>query len=417
MNKRYLFLFVYVSVLLVTTLFVGGCDKGGGDSDGELLAELDLTSKSEILRRVLSSQPLRGGDIPENISNIVGANHVAGLYYLTDEPFLIEGAKAIKNIGSNVIKVWFLANHWAGKASYPFNHNWPTIDSNTRLVDLAKISYYEQLFEMDFSTFILLAQVNLPHHWTGGVEGKEEYFKEVEDQFYELTKHLLITYHDRDVTFILQNWEGDWLLRGGGKRGAPDTWNVDIDDRVSGMIEWFKARQRGVNRARNEVNSSRAVVAHAIEVNRVLDALDGIPTVISHVVPYVETDLVSYSAYDSALSDMPTGFWHALEIINYFTNPSELYDSNNIYVGEIGNPETGKTQKYITDWWDKAFGVMLEFDIPYILMWEVYCKGPIDMRTVEPGTTLPAEELRGFWLIRPDGSYSYAGEYFMDLLN
>lgn len=429
MSKK-TFIFIICSIVLLLLLI--GCSKkpvSGAPEPPSLdgppvvernvdISKIKLSSEGEIQAKLLTSRPSLGGKIPEDIADRLGASHVAGKYHLTDEPFMIEGAKALLNMGSKVIKLWFTLEHNYGPASYPFNSTWPPKTSSTRLVDLAKMPYYKQVFEMDFSTIILLAHSGLGMQWKTGIEGNEEFFRKEEEEFYELAKYLLETYHDKEITFILQNWEGDWLLRGAGVMWTSGMWHEDIEEMLVGMIEWFRARQRGVTRAREEVPTSKAIVAHAIEVNRVLDVLDRIPTLISHVVPYVETDLVSYSSYDSALHrDSPASFWRAIEIIRHFTRPSELFGENNIYIGEIGNPESGRREEEMVAWWDKVFGVMFAMDIPYILHWELYCNEPLDGRAVQPGTVLSTDELRGFWLIRPDGSYSYAGQYIYDLLN
>jgi hypothetical protein len=330
--------------------------------------EIKLSSEEEIHSKVLAFRPNLGGKVPEDIAGRLGAAHVDGKYYFTDEPFIIEGAKALRQMGSRVIKLWFTLEHGYGPNAYPFNSTWPLKTDDMGLVDLAQMPYYKEVFSMDFSAIVFEAHTGLGMQWRTGINGKEEYFRKEEEEFYELAKYLLETYHDREMTFILQNWEGDWLLRGAGVMWPSGAWHEEVEESLIGMIEWFRARQRGVERARAEVPTSKATVAHAIEVNRVLDVLDRIPTVISHVIPYVKTDLVSYSAYDSSIhKDSPVSFWRAIEIIRHFTQPSELFGENNIYIGEIGNPESGRSEGEMVDWWDKVFGVMFAMDIPYII--------------------------------------------------
>ncbi|MCX7016773.1 MAG: hypothetical protein NTW86_30155, partial [Candidatus Sumerlaeota bacterium] len=237
-------------------------------------------------------------------------------------------------------------------------------------------------------------------------------------------------YRDRPVMFVLQNWEGDWMLRGTGVAWERDPKLVplNIDQKIQGMIRLFQARQRGVERARAEVKDTKARVSHAVEVNKIWNVKEkkpmmecGVPTVLAGVVPHVRPDMVSWSAYDG-LWDMPVSFWQGIELIRHYTPPSPLLGRDNVVIGEIGLPErdTKKTPEQIAEFWDQAVGVIVSFNIPYMLHWELYCnewKDKNKLRTPPPDEPpAKAEDLRGFWLIRPDGSDSYAGAYFRRLL-
>ena len=52
-----------------------------------------------IIKKIESFQPLKGAKIPLDIRNRLGATHVAGKYYFTKEPYLIEGAKKMIDLG------------------------------------------------------------------------------------------------------------------------------------------------------------------------------------------------------------------------------------------------------------------------------------------------------------------------------
>ena len=61
-------------------------------------------------------------------------------------------------------------------------------------------------------------------------------------------------------------------------------------------------------------------------------------------------------------------------------------------------------------------GVYIAQKIPYIINWELFCNEPkVGPRTQDRNKT--ADELRGFWLIRPDGSKGWAQEYFEEILS
>jgi hypothetical protein len=61
---------------------------------------------------------------------------------------------------------------------------------------------------MPFSTIALSIE-------GAGIRTTDASAKAEEDEIYALTKYLLEKYKDRELTFILHNWEGDWMMRGG----------------------------------------------------------------------------------------------------------------------------------------------------------------------------------------------------------
>src|SRR5688500_8203030 len=88
--------------------------------------------------------------MPANLpADVVGVSHVAGKYNFSDEDFLNEGAQTLHGLGCKVIKVWFVRDL---QQSYPFNSQWPRVNT---LVQLANIPYFKKLFELPFDTFIL----------------------------------------------------------------------------------------------------------------------------------------------------------------------------------------------------------------------------------------------------------------------
>jgi hypothetical protein len=345
-------------------------------------------------------------DARKQLRDIIGITHVDGKYYLTDEDFLNEGAERILALGSRVIKVWF---HNPQK-SYSFNSQWPEMDS---LVEIAQSPYFERLFNKPFSTYILMCFSTGRHesYWRKGVT--EEQKLDEQQQFYELTGYLLTTYKGTGKTFILQHWEGDWLIRGNYDR------NVDpAPEAISGMIEWLNARQQGVNKAREEFGLERVRVYHAAEVNRVVSSMkEGRPNLVNTVLPHTKLDLVSYSAWDatSKLSAEPQVFREALDFIAANMPDSLDFGDRNVYVGEFGMPEnkysSGEIQKVIPHVVETA----LDWGCPYIIYWQLYCNELEDSKQLIPAHKNDA--VRGFWLIRPDGSRAWTWDYFYELLS
>lgn len=135
----------------------------------------------------------------------------------------------------------------------------------------------------------------------------------------------------------------------------------------------------------------------------------------TRVLPHVTVDLVSWSSYDGAGNVVK--MWQGIELIRHYLRPSPFYGKNAVFLGEIGRREDPFTPAQILDFWDVSMGVSLAMDIPWIVQWELNCNEPMlaaTKRTYFPPRT--ADQMRGFWLIRPDGSLSYGGEYLTALL-
>jgi len=342
----------------------------------------------------------------KELRDIIGVTHVDGKYCLTDEDFLNEGADQILSLGSRVIKVWF---HNPDR-SYPFNSKWPQMNS---LVEEAKSPYFRELFDKPMTTYVLMCFSigRDAGYWRKGLTGEQKLDEQA--QFYELSKHLLTTYKGTGKTFILQHWEGDWLIR-----GSYDS-NIDpTPEATNGMIEWLNARQAGVNQAREEIGTDRVRVYHAAEVNRVVDSMkQGKPNMVNTVLPHTKLDLVSYSAWDSTTKfpDNPQVFLKTLDYIAANMPDSPDFGNRNVYVGEFGMPENKFPPEQIQKMIPNVVTTALDWGCPYIIYWQLYCN-ELDNRK-EPPPVHSNNAVRGFWLIRPDGSRAWTWEYFHGLLS
>ncbi len=386
----------------------------GASSVSQVFAQTPTASQTanqadqaKVLELIEAHRPTRLKRLPADFNARVGATHVAGKYHLTDQPFLLEGAEKLLALGTRLGKFWLEPKGVA--RSYPFNSQWGEYQT---FVDLVKSEYFQWLFALPFKTLIFEAHTPVESGWKrAGLS--DEFYAGVTREFYELTTHLYRTYRERDFTIVLQHWEGDWLLRG---RGG-ELWNPPPKDwkaRCEWMQRWLAARQSGVTKARAEFGTgARCRVAHAAEVNRVTDLWKGIPTMTEHVLPQVELDLVSYSSYDG-MKDSLT-LWRCLQEIRQHARTGSLFGPRAVYVGEIGVPENEQPQR-LAERWDEWMGVMLAAEANYIVHWELYCneisrRAPQDVKT--PITN--PDYLRGFWLVKPDGSLSVSGKYFQSL--
>jgi len=368
-----------------------------------------LTPAAEIEERVRLARPLLGGKIPSDLADRLGTTHYDGHYHLTDKPFIIEGAEKIHELGMNVAKFWL---HEDSLPGYGYNSTLKEALKTGRLVDVLKHQEYVAALAVPFKT-VMLEVFPLVGSKQSFFEGDND-FADEESQFYEVASYLLKTYAKRDVKFILQNWEGDWMLR----RAEGGTWaKVPADEikrRCDAFIRLLGARQRGVERARREAGPTQCQVYHAAEVNRVWDGTKGLATLTTHVLPQVTVDLVSWSSYDGMNSAVTA--WQGVELIRAHMRPSPIFGKNAVYIGEIGKPENEDKKDKIIEWWDRAMGVAFAMELPWLVHWELYCNEPRD-GTKEDRRPRKADEMRGFWFVRPDGNLSYSGQYLSDLLH
>jgi hypothetical protein len=352
-----------------------------------------------------ASRPSRLAKLPKDFADTVGSTLVRSRYQLTGKPALIEGAEKLLAMGTRLAKFWFDPHRIA--QDYPYHSTWPETQS---LVGLAETPYWQQVFAMPFSTILLIAQSPPEHGWRDHDDPAR--LAKITEEFASLTRMLYRDHGHRPLTIILQNWEGDWQLRGTGAawNPPPDNWKL-LCKRFARRLQ---ARQDGVALGRASARpDAKLKVVHAAEVNRVADQWKGIPTMTEHVLPEVELDLVSYSCYDG-MANAAT-LWQGIETIRRYARTSGPFGTKAVCLGEIGIPEN-LAPEAIGERWDTLLGTALAAKVVCIAQWQLYCNEP-DPRTAPhplPPFTDP-RHLRGYWLVRPDGSLSETGKYFSGL--
>lgn len=393
--------------------------------------EMKCLTDKEILSIINEHKPTNKYPVPTDMYKRLGATHVGGKYYFTKEPYIIEGCQKMQEMGYGVVKLWFNK----GGGGYPYNSNW-SLPKEFTLKQLAEHPYYKTCFDMSFSTIAL----SIPG---AGVNTTDKTAIQEEDEIYELSKYLLEQYKNKEIEFVLHNWEGDWIMRGGTgdearwsrkageliKAVDGDRYTVlvpsDSTQRINSMIKWFNARQRGVERARSEIWYSKCKIYHAIEANKVMDSMNGIPGIINSVLPQVRVDMVSWSCYDALSTtglDEGINLYKGIEFIKQnFTPSAYMNKEKKVFLGEIGIPEQRyeglTTKEVIVANWDTYIAVCLSLNVPYIIQWELYCNEPKNEELRKLNDTRKTNEMRGFWLIRPDGSKSFAANYFDCLMH
>ena len=328
----------------------------------------------------------------------LGVAHIGGMYAFSQEDYLNEGAATIHALGARCIKISLsLDTDSPSPKHYPFHSKWPEVAT---LDALANTQYYRALFARDFDTFILTTfrPAKPAGYWRE--QFTEADVRAEEECFAAIASYLLRTYAKCRKTFVLQNWEGDWAIRGNFDPAAKPT-KAATDN----MIRWLSARQRGVDRARRDAGKSGARVFNACEVNIVRQAMErNAPSVTVDVLPHVEVDLVSYSAWDT--KDSPKDFGAALNFIGKHRRPTKPFGERGVYVGEFGLPESEATPQKVLERSRDLLAEAERFGCPYAVYWQLYCNEPV---AKEPKAV---KDFKGFWLVRPDGARSPVCELF-----
>jgi hypothetical protein len=354
-----------------------------------------------------------GPGAAEDVGLRLGSAHVAGAYSSGSADFLGEGADQVLATGMRVLKVYLLRPD----VFYP-DGGWPARFESPAA--MARHPRYRALFAKRFHTFVLTAYSTVDadeHYFRRGVS--EGQYAAEREQFRALAAQLRADYRGTGKTFVLQNWEGDWAVRG-AFCAAPAC--APTPAAVEGMVRWLNARQDGLDAARREVPSDVRVL-HACEANLALAAMQGQATVVNDVFPRTRCDLYSYSAFDTigaATIDPDLGwsrdlFRSTLDYIAARAPDSAAFGDRNVMIGEFGWPEVASVEDPDAST-EKSLRVLrltveeaLAWGCPYLLYWQVYDN---EARRRPPTNA----DVRGFYLVRPDGTSSAARLYFAGLL-
>ncbi len=230
---------------------------------------------------------------PAPAHKALSASHVGGDYRLTEEPFLFEGAKFVRNLRTQSIFVYLTPGY--ATRNYPATSFGPGISN---LEELARSAPYQELFAMNFSTFVITAHTFASKPWIDthphGPLPAEVASAQIAE-FRALTKYLLTQYQGSGKTFILKNWEGDWLMN-----ETFDPLYLPDSTQTQAMRDWFTARHAGIVLGRSDAGSVPGVqVLDAVEFTRVGVVRAGLPSLVRDVLPYVDSDFIAYSAWET----------------------------------------------------------------------------------------------------------------------
>ncbi len=328
---------------------------------------------------------------------------VGAKYKFTEETMLVETAKQIKAMGSNLLKFSMHPRYCTE------NYNLPKNDNITSLTKLATLEpSVKEVLDMGFKFY---------HIWVYGfsqyspepkgakddttqikfINGyPEQYQKALYNEIYEFSTYLLTKFSGSGKVFYLGNWEGDWHLRSDYDRTKPVNENT-----LKGMTKWAQIRQQAIDDAKRNVEHNDVEVYHYIEVNLVKKALNDphAKVVANSIVNVVNPDYVSYSSYDATNpykneEDLNKNLTWSLDYLESQLSPKDnLPDGKRVWIGEYGNPSmkySDEDQNKRSIWTIKT---ALEWGTPFILYWEMY------NNEVKSNTG----EHVGYWLIDHQG--------------
>lgn len=305
-----------------------------------------------------------------NYNYSIGTQTIGPSYGFTSEDRLIESAKAILTMGSNILKISLTTSSYnlTGRPNY-----------GTLAELLRDDPSFSKVLEMPFSYYFFWARSHA--NWADGYSNAERLDDSI--QIADMTKYLLTKYNNSGKKFFVGHWEGDWYL-------LPnyDTNYVPSDTRLNGMIQWYKARQNAVDEALKTIPHNNVEVYTYCEVNRVVDAMNGLKRVVNKVLPFTNVDFVSYSSYD-AQSLSQTEFNNVMNYIEANLPPRPMIKGKRVFVGEMGRASydlnSSKTQHEAVNRENMRKGIY--WGAPFVLYWEMF------------NNEVPNGVQRGFWLI------------------
>ena len=353
----------------------------------------------------------------ETFNYVIGTQTVGATYQFTQESVLVETARAIRDMGSNLIKFTMGRGYQRmmlkpSKAAYPETMQYllnqgrdakntpritfpgasvqaPPANPNIQtLTDLARLERsYKQVFDMPFAYYHIWTYAFTPDWWHQGFsqENQEKEYNEIR----ALVSHLLTTYKGTNKTFYIGHWEGDWHLRPDLKVDSDETVTADA---LQGMADWLNTRQKAVDDAKRNTPHHGVQVYHYTTANHVtLLSMAGRPSVSNNVLPRTDVDYVSYSTYDS-LADIPNHLPKALDYIESKLPPKPVIPGKRVFIGEYGFPARHVPEDERDRRSRQVIRIGLEWGCPFILCWQMY------------NNEFKDGQENGYWLIDDKGT-------------
>lgn len=337
---------------------------------------------------------------------IIGTQTVGAKYKFTNETNLVETAKAIREMGSNILKFSMGPRYWWE------NYDIPKDENIHSLTDLAQEKSMKQVLNMNFKYYQIWAYEFSQYTPEPAGQKKDEnqiqFINGLSDydsircyhEIYDFAVHLLKTYSGTGKVFLLGNWEGDWHLRWDYDRTKPANPKT-----IEGITRWFHVRQKAIEDAKRNTPHKGVSLYYYVEVNLSDLALKGEDCLINSVLPNINPDYVSFSSYTATNppateAEMEATLTKHLDYIESKMQPKPEIKGKRLFIGEYGWPEIGlysnepayRSPEQVNERAKWVMKTSLKWGSPYILWWEMY-----NNELSKDGKN------RGFWLINEKG--------------
>lgn len=303
-----------------------------------------------------------------NFNFVLGTNAIGGKYKFTADSKILEQAKQIRAMGSNVLKISLGPNS-------PKSYELEIPAKVKTTLELFKSSpEYRKVFDMDFKYIFAWVHSLTGIEWKKGITTEQE--KILYDEMFEFASYLLNEYNQSGKTFLIGNWEGDWLLHPNYNRNF-----IPTQEHIDNMTKWFQIRQRAIDDAKKKSISKNVELYYYVEVNLVLKGLKGEACIAQSILPNVNVDLVSYSSYEAIKNNRNYAQKkeQLAQVFDYLEKQLKpkpgLPFSRRVYIGEYGyhakasQPESFKKQYEETK---EIMKISLELNLPFALHWQMY---------------------------------------------
>jgi hypothetical protein len=317
--------------------------------------------------------------VPDSFNYVLGTQMSGARYQFTKDTKLVEIAHAIQEMGSNLIKLRMSPDY----ATPPRIDAGPELPAIHSLQALARDEpSYRAVFDMPFAYYLIWT-----HTFSGGqfTDFDQRHTQAEYRELYNFTSYLLRTYSGSGKTFFLGHWEGDWMLRGVGKKDSE--FPIEAAER---MVLWLNTRQRAVDDAKRDTPHRNVQVYHYAEVNLVQLGIDGRECMTNQVLPKTNLDYVSYSAYDTMRD--PERLRTALNYIAKHLPAKPEIAGKRVFIGEYGFPAIRSSPDEQEARSRAVMRLGLEWSCPFVLYWAMY------------NNEVEADgRQRGLWLINDRG--------------
>lgn len=301
-----------------------------------------------------------------SFNTVLGTQAIGGRYHFTKEPPLVEAARAILSMGSNTLKFSLVADKSDG------------VEPKSLAEIVLKAKSIKTVLGLPFASYLFWAYPISTSADRFQLASLPDEYKEM----YALTRTLLQTYAGTGKTFYLGNWEGDWHLT------HEDPNYVPTDQEVQNMTAWVNIRQKAVDTAKRDTPHSGVQVFYYLELNRVVDAMQGKVRIANAVLPRTPVDFVSYSSYDSLDGDIGANLQKSLDYLQANLPAKPGVPGKRVFIGEYGFAAHGITPEEQDARTRQVMQAGLQWGCPFILYWEMYNN--------EVGKS---GEQTGYWLI------------------